>query len=435
MKFKTNFIIKIVAALLALLLFIIVISSISSDSSPNTGTQQAADADTAEDTLRSLTAELQEYQAQLSESEQQNNDLIQEFEQLKEVIEGTKNNAPEAIDKEQIASDIMKQVINLLPDNNEEQPTFNPEDFNVNQSVGPRRYRSIHLTDQEASEGFDSSLETSFGNIRGNTTEIVNNGLNPSDENEVEPFITIPANTTVWDAVALTTLLGRVPVGGDVADPAPFKVLLSAENLAANGHQVPGLQGTIVSGHAIGDGTLSCLYGIITSLTFIFDNGSIVNHTGQGNAGTDLLNPAEAGSRNTGIGYLSDQHGNQCIPGKYFSNLPQQLLTVGAFGAAAGAAEAFVSNETFNATSLDSSVASQVVTGDRTNVLLGNAVNNSVEDISDFFLSQQPDRWESVVVRAGSPVVIHINQDIPLDHDPTNRRVQYAETEDSPSLF
>ena len=47
-----------------------------------------------------------------------------------------------------------------------------------------------------------------------------------------------------------------------------------AENLAANGLRVPGVQGMVWSGTAIGDWTLSCVTGRVDSVTFVFDDGS-----------------------------------------------------------------------------------------------------------------------------------------------------------------
>ncbi|MEA1889931.1 MAG: TIGR03752 family integrating conjugative element protein, partial [Pseudomonadota bacterium] len=72
----------------------------------------------------------------------------------------------------------------------------------------------------------------------------------------IEPVYTIPRNATLIGSTVMTALVGRVPVSGKVRDPMPFKVITGVDNLAANGLTIPGVQGMIWSGTAIGDWTL-----------------------------------------------------------------------------------------------------------------------------------------------------------------------------------
>jgi integrating conjugative element protein (TIGR03752 family) len=88
--------------------------------------------------------------------------------------------------------------------------------------------------------------------------------------NTVHPVYTVPRNATLIGSTAMTALVGRVPVQGQVRDPMPFKVITGADNLAANGLTVPGVQGMIWSGTAVGDWTLSCVTGHLDSVTFVF---------------------------------------------------------------------------------------------------------------------------------------------------------------------
>src|SRR3546814_1863556 len=76
-------------------------------------------------------------------------------------------------------------------------------------------------------------------------------------------------------AIAMTALIGRVPVDGTVNDPYPFKVLIGLDNLTANGIDIPDVAGAVVSGTASGDWTLSCVRGQIRSVTFVFQDGTI----------------------------------------------------------------------------------------------------------------------------------------------------------------
>ncbi|MCU7886375.1 MAG: hypothetical protein KZQ82_19475, partial [Candidatus Thiodiazotropha sp. (ex Lucinoma annulata)] len=92
------------------------------------------------------------------------------------------------------------------------------------------------------------------------------------------PVHTIPDMSILDGATTVTHLIGRVPIKGDVTDPAPFKIVLGKENLAANGHTVPGIEGMIMEGYVWGDATLSCVRAYINSASYIFQDGRIVSH-------------------------------------------------------------------------------------------------------------------------------------------------------------
>src|SRR3546814_19413614 len=80
-------------------------------------------------------------------------------------------------------------------------------------------------------------------------------------------------------SIAMTALIGRVPIDGTVNDPYPFKVLIGLDNLTANGIDIPDVAGAVVSGTASGDWTLSCVRGQIRPVTFVFPAGT--HPTGQ----------------------------------------------------------------------------------------------------------------------------------------------------------
>ncbi|HRY88401.1 MAG TPA: TIGR03752 family integrating conjugative element protein, partial [Rubrivivax sp.] len=50
---------------------------------------------------------------------------------------------------------------------------------------------------------------------------------------------TVPSNSTLMGSIAMTALIGRVPIDGTVNDPYPFKVLIGPDNLTANGIDIP----------------------------------------------------------------------------------------------------------------------------------------------------------------------------------------------------
>ena len=68
--------------------------------------------------------------------------------------------------------------------------------------------------------------------------------------NTATPFFTIAANSTLTNSVAMTALVGRVPIDNKVTEPYPFKLLIGRDNLIANGIELPDIEGAIVSGTA-----------------------------------------------------------------------------------------------------------------------------------------------------------------------------------------
>lgn len=72
---------------------------------------------------------------------------------------------------------------------------------------------------------------------------------NAQDRTEgARPVYTIPENSTLMGSIAMTALIGRVPVDGTVNDPYPFKVLVGPDNLTANGIDLPDVVGAVMSG-------------------------------------------------------------------------------------------------------------------------------------------------------------------------------------------
>ena len=139
----------------------------------------------------------------------------------------------------------------------------------------------------------------------------------------VFPVYTLPPNAVLSNALLVTPIIGRVPLpnrGGKVEDPFFFKVEIGGANLAANGHQIPGVAKMIASGYATGIRDQQCVRGYIDSLTFIFIDGRIVTQgkaSGEGSSSGDVL------------GYLSDPWGKPCIHGRYINNADSYLRSRG----------------------------------------------------------------------------------------------------------
>jgi len=120
------------------------------------------------------------------------------------------------------------------------------------------------------------NFPTRFGAARETSgTEAENTANTQAETSTTQAVYTVPTNSTLMDSVAMTALIGRVPIDGAVNDPYPFKVLVGADNLTANGIDIPDVAGAVFSGTASGDWTLSCVRGQVRSIAFVFHDGTI----------------------------------------------------------------------------------------------------------------------------------------------------------------
>lgn len=125
--------------------------------------------------------------------------------------------------------------------------------------------------------GFPKTFDNNVNDIRKSNDGLQSSTGNNAIFNTATPFFTIAANSTLTNSVAMTALVGRVPIDNNVTEPYPFKLLIGRDNLIANGIELPDIEGAIVSGTASGDWTLSCVRGDVKSLTFVFSDGRIVS--------------------------------------------------------------------------------------------------------------------------------------------------------------
>jgi len=234
----------------------------------------------------------------------------------------------------------------------------------------------------------------------------------------VRPVYTVPRNATLIGSTAMTALVGRVPVQGQVRDPMPFKVITGADNLAANGLTVPGVQGMVWSGTAIGDWTLSCVTGRLDSVTFVFEDGTIrtISADDQGNPG---------GGAQKSLGWISDEQGIPCITGERKTNAPAFLGQRIGVMAIQAAADAAANAETTSVVSSAGSVTSSV-SGDAGHYVLGKALSGGSEEIAKWLQERQSQSFDAVFVPAGTRIAIHVDREIPIDLDTTGRKLTHA---------
>jgi integrating conjugative element protein (TIGR03752 family) len=235
--------------------------------------------------------------------------------------------------------------------------------------------------------------------------------------NTPRPVYTVPRNATLMGSTAMTALLGRVPRRGEVRDPMPFKVITGRDNLAANGLTVPGVEGMIWSGTAIGDWTLSCVTGRLESVTFVFDDGSIRTLS------TDDREE-RSGERNRPLGWISDARGVPCVSGERKSNAAaflSQRIGAKAIEAAADAAAASQTTTVLR----DSGGISNTVSGDTGAYVLGKTVADGGNEIAEWLLERQGQNFDAVFVPAGAELAIHVDRQLTIDLDPHGRRLHH----------
>lgn len=231
------------------------------------------------------------------------------------------------------------------------------------------------------------------------------------------PVYTIPANSTLMGSVAMTALIGRVPVDGTVNDPYPFKVLVGPDNLTANGIDLPDVVGAVLSGSASGDWTLSCVRGQITSMTFVFNDGTI-RTVPKPSTGESTQNKNNRNATSGGLGWISDPYGIPCVSGERKSNAAeyignQSLIT------AAGAGVAYLLRDTDNNTY---SNGGDVTTGTDA---VGQILQGGVKDISTWMNKLYGEAFAAVYVKPGAKVAVHLDQELAIDFDEQGRRVDY----------
>ncbi len=244
---------------------------------------------------------------------------------------------------------------------------------------------------------------------------------NNAAEGPVDPVYTLPENATLIGSRAMTALLGRVPVDGKVIDPYPFKVLIGRDNLTANGIDLPDVQGAVVSGTATGDWTLSCVRGSVTSITFVFTDGTVrtlPRPTGQ------TESSGNQGSGNSGsIGWLSDENGIPCLSGERKSNASTYLPTLFALSAGSAAGDALAQNQNTSQTNGYGGVTS-TFTGDAGQAVLGKAVSGGMKETVDWVKARYGQTFDAIYVPPGMKVAVHITRQLAIDYEEKGRKVK-----------
>lgn len=406
------------------------------DLSPEELRSMGIEGDTSKDTVRTLVGRVKENNKRLDDVISQNDRLMRENEQLKNQSSNTDYQIQQAVQAEtgaliaeinslkdqvlqagkQMTGTVQQNTNAPLPingatteahiENNGGMTWVNPSDMRMTDERG----NPLPIGATGTGIGFPKMFDNNINDIRKAEGLQPMNSESHSVLNTATPFFTIAANSTLTNSVAMTALVGRVPIDNNVTEPYPFKLLIGRDNLIANGIELPDIEGAIVSGTASGDWTLSCVRGDVKSLTFVFSDGRIVS----------------TGDNNNKIGWLSDPHGVPCIPGERKTNAPEYLTTNFLLTGASAAAQGLSSSQ--STTVVDGGAVIGAVTGNNGKYVLGQALGGGLKETADWFRQRYGQMFDAVYVPPGREVAIHIDQQINIDYDRQARQVKYGQT-------
>lgn len=414
---KTNPFLKWAVIPIAVLLLIVVVLAIShSGKKPiNAGVdtdktvEKSASKDSAKESLDTLTAELGETQQTIKDVAKDNQDLQQQNKELLAKLQGKKDQATADLASEVASLKNQLQAINT-------HPAKATGDYLINDAGSAQPITNV----PELSAVLDPKAAAK-NNLTGA------NSSPPAADKKITPlpYYTIPANATAVEDRLMTALVGRIPVKGVVTDPYPFKLVFSDNTLAANGFRVPNLKQMIVSGYTEGDLNLVSVRGWVTSLTFVFNDGTISTTTSNDNNIGKF-------TKDSALGYLSDKYGNPFIRGKLITNAPTYLTANVALAAAQGAASAYSQSQTTNQiTSIGTTTSS--VTGSPGTYIAGQAMGSAAAQVQQWWHDRQENSFDAIYVptvddKTHEPVFIAVNfaKEIPIDYDPKGRRIVYT---------
>ncbi len=415
------------------------------------GTPEPDDGDTVAESLSSVQAQYGNLLKTLEAKKQSDSDIQSQMDALRAQIADQETTVQPSADSESVqqlreqVDALSSQLEGRLTDgfdqasqliNGNYQIGLGLNDDSENSETGARPaplpgYVTLRpLTTSSNAISESESVTTSFRDDPVAQIEQQSSSLLDSLSSEpTKPYATIPARSTLLNAKAMTALIGRVPVGGQVQDPFPVKVIVGANNLAANGHRIDGIDGMIFDGTATGDWTLSCVTVQLTGATFVFEDGTVrhVPSTAQ-NVQDGVEQGVGAGFGNPNdsvIGYLSDRFGTPCIGGKRLTDAHKQAALSGLMGLAQGHLDAKASAET--STNRDNSGTSSSVTGDADVFAKYSQYANASRAFTDAYRERFQDTFDAIYVSNGADVVANITRDLHIDYVPDSRHLNYSQ--------
>jgi hypothetical protein len=381
----------------------------------NAGVHNTASVDSAAESLDTLTAELASTKNQVTQLAKDNQEIKNQNTALLKKMNGQRDATTDTLNQEVMQ---LKTQLSSL--------SGKSGDYAINSADGTQAITTVSdLTSAPNSSKIGSSLNFLGASPLAAGTAV--GSTESSLKSKITPYYTIPSNATGVKDRLMTALVGRIPIKGVVTDPYPFKIVFSDDTLAANGLRVPHLKQMVVSGYTEGDLNLVSVRGWITSLTFVFDDGTISTTTSNNN---DIGHF----TKENALGYLSDAEGNPFIHGKLITNAPGYLAGNVALGAAQGAASAYAQSQTTSQSTIFGTSTS-TVTGSPGKYVMGMAAVNAAGQAQQWWHDREEQSFDAVYVptvdKDGKPVVVAVNfaKEIPIDYNPAGRKVAYANTQ------
>lgn len=364
--------------------------------------------DSAAESLDTLTAELAATKQQVNQVANDNAQLKIQNEELLKKSQGV---------EDATASSLAQEVDTLK--NQIQQASTNHYVINSGNGVTP-------ITTVADLAQTNNKTSTPFNWLDNNNSKILPPNQSNSAQPKIIPYYTIPANGTAVRDRLMTALVGRIPVKGVVTDPYPFKIVFSDDTLAANGLRVPNLRQMIVSGYTEGDLNLVSVRGWVTSLTFVFNDGTISTTTSNNN---DIGHF----TKDNALGYLSDARGNPFIRGHLITNAPAFLTGNTLLNAGQGFAAALAAEQTSSTTNPIGG-STTIVTGSPLKYAAGQSGVNAVSGIQQWWMDREGNSFDAIYVPTvddkGQPIEISVNfaKEIDIDYNPHGRKIDYAHT-------
>jgi integrating conjugative element protein (TIGR03752 family) len=357
--------------------------------------------------------------------------------QLQQTVQNLQTQNKQVVDnlKQSLSSQVQKALQQIQIENTQKQSAFEeslkkkPNSYPIN-GISTSNGAFVWVADISSARQKDKRFKKhhsllSFGSDS-DSNSLLHSGndqigsSNNNQINHIKPIYTIPVNATLTGATLMTPLVGRVPIDGKLPSPYHFKLVLSANNLTANGYPMPGVKGAVMSGVASGDMLGSCARGQIHSITFIFNDGRI--------------STTEAKGDNDSLGYLSSQTGNPCISGTFHSDAGIFLGAQMGLAGAEGYANAISSSQYMNSATPEGGAISMLV-GSANRAAIGQAGSAAAEAAQTWWNRRVQSSFDYVFVpnfnkKTGRPmkVVVNITQQIPINYDSKARKVNYEDT-------
>ncbi len=482
---KGNPLLKYLVIPFLLLVIFVGIKSLGSAPAPNTGTpapkltaEQAkalgVEGDTPSDTLRTVVAEGRELKQQISDVIAQNSAVKQDNETLKQRLASIDQTVDQRLKnaQEQFKLDSQQQQQSVLEGLRKQmdeltrmgQNNNSNSDLPIGLGVQPgdgQQFKSetngsdIVWIDPQDATALDSngkpitagnsvpasaySFPTAFGESVDQGQKALTTGAQSvrddmggqqQERKKVRRAYTLPQNSTLMGSVAMSALIGRVPVDGTVNDPYPFKVLIGPDNLTANGIDLPDVAGAVASGTASGDWTLSCVRGQIKSLTFVFTDGTVrtlpAPVQGGNQQNNNQNNSGDQQPIQGGLGWISDPYGIPCIAGERRSNAQQYIGSQALITAAGAGAASLIKTEGSTSSYVSNASGTLGSTGLSGNEAMGKILTQGVTDVSSWVNKLYGQAFAAIYVLPGAQVSLHIDQELEIDYELKGRKVKYA---------